>query len=874
MIVKVNGMEYDTSEDKSLMDYLREDLRITSVKNGCDQGACGACSVLVNGKSIRACILTLSKLQGKEVTTIEGFSEREREVYGYAFAKSGAVQCGFCIPGMVIATKALLDNNSNPSREEAARAIRTNICRCTGYVKIIDGVLLSAKMFNENLSIPSEEGQKLVGGKLARIDGPSKALGKGKYVDDIVVDNMVFAKAVRPPAPRCKVLSVDSEKALAMEGVLAVYTADDIPGERYIGHLQKDWPVLIAVGEETRYIGDAIALVITEKKEQLKKACSLVKIEYEVLEPLTDPFEAMKENVHQIHGDGFMQFGKHFTPQNNCLSYQEVKRGDVESAFANAACISEHDDFFTPMTEHAFMEPECAIAVPEGDGIKVITGAQGIYDEYHEISGMLGFPDGNDKVRIQAALIGGGFGGKEDMSVQHHAALCAYLLKKPVKILFTREESLNIHPKRHAMYMKVQLACDKEGYLLGMRARIISDSGAYASLGGPVLQRACTHAGGPYNYQNMDIEGKAIITNNPPGGAFRGFGVTQSCFAVESCINDLADQLNISPWEIRYKNAIRSGQSLPNGQIADEGTAFVETLEACKDFYEEYENKEGFYVGIASAMKNAGVGVGVPDTGRCNLYVKNGKVHIRTSAAPIGQGLQTVLVQMVCDTTNLSLDEVIIENPDTKYTPDSGTTTASRQTVFTGEATRRAAQKLKLELDKGKSLKELDDQIFKGEYSFDSDPIGSPKEHPVSHVAYGYATQVVVIDSEGRVVSTKQAVDVGKAINPTALEGQFEGGTIMSMGYGLTEDFPLSNGVPAVKYGTLGLLRSTDIPEIICAIIEKNKEELAFGAKGAGEITAVTFAPAAQNAYFRRDGIFRKRLPLEGTYYNKKKQVI
>ncbi len=871
--VWINGKEYQAEEDHSLMDYLRESLGITSVKNGCNQGACGACSVLVDGKSVRACVQKLSKLEGKQVTTLEGLSQRERDVFGYAFSKSGAVQCGFCIPGMIIAAKALINQTPDPTQDDVRKAIRTNICRCTGYVKIIDAIIMAAKMLREDQPIPEEGSEAArVGGTLARVDGLAKALGTAKYVDDITVDGMVYAKAIRPPAPRCKVKRINAAPALAVDGVLAVYTAEDIPGNRYIGHLQKDWPVLVAVGEETRYVGDAVALVVTRTKCQLDKACKLVEIEYEELEPLTDVFEAMKDEAPQIHGQGFMQFGKHFTPKNNCLSYQEVKRGSVDDAFAQAAYISEHDDFYTPMTEHAFMEPECALAIPGEEGsVTVITTGQGIYDEYHEISEMLGYPNGNDKVRIQAAYVGGGFGGKEDMSVQHHAALCAVLCQRPVKVLLSRDESIKIHPKRHAMHMSVKLACDKDGQLLAMRARIISDSGAYASLGGPVLQRACTHAGGPYNYQNMDIEGKAIITNNPPGGAFRGFGVTQSCFAVECCINDLAHQLGMSPWELRYKNAIRPGQSLPNGQIADEGTAFAETLEVCKDFYEEYAGKEGYYVGIASAMKNAGLGVGVPDIGRCNLYITGGKAHIRTSAAAIGQGLQTVLVQMTCETTGLTPDQLVIEHPDTKYTPDSGTTTASRQTVFTGEATRRAAQKLKDALDAGKTMAELEGELFEGEYHFDSDPIGSPKPNPVSHVAYGYATQVVVIDESGKAIVTKQAIDVGKAINPTTLEGQFEGGTAMSFGYGLTEDYPLDKGVPTAKYGTLGLPRSTDMPEIICAIVGKNGPELAFGAKGAGEIASVTFAPAVQDAYFRKDGIFRTRLPLENTFYKKPK---
>ena len=867
--VNVNGKNYISEQDMSVMTFLREKLGLTAVKNGCDQGACGACTVIADGKAIRACVMKLSKMTGKKIITAEGLSEREKEVYGYAFSKSGAVQCGFCSPGMMMAAKVLLDENKNPTRQQAALAIKGNICRCTGYVKIIYAILLAAKLFRENKPVPVHSGDERVGQRLARVDGIEKALGTGKYVDDIVVEGMAYGKAVRPPSPRCKVLSINKEKAMAMKGVLAVYTAEDIPGERYIGHLVWDWPVMIAVGEETRYIGDAVALVVTEQKCQLEEACKAVEVEYEILPPVTDVYEAQKDSAPQIHAQGIVKRGQLFIPKNNIFQHEEVKRGgDIEAVFTKAAYISEHD-YYTPPTEHAFLEPECAIGIPDGeDAIKVITSGQSVYDELREICRMLGVEQDSSKVRILSAYVGGGFGGKEDMSVQHHAALITWLLRRPVKVLLSRKESMNIHPKRHSMRMHVKVACDKEGYLLGMQARILSDSGAYASLAGPVLQRACTHAAGPYNYQTVDIEGDAVITNTPPGGAFRGFGVTQSAFATECAINELAYMAGISPWEIRYKNAIRPGQSLPNGQIADAGTAYLETLEACKEYYHKYSKKDGYYVGIASAMKNAGAGVGNFDQGQCHLYVKDEIVHIRSSAAAIGQGLQTILVQIVCDTANLTLNQVVIQHPDTKYTPDAGTTTASRQTVFTGEATRRAAEKLYAAL-KEKSLKELDGQLFQGEFHFDSDPIGSPKPNPVSHVAYGFATQVVVIGKDGKAVSTCQAVDVGKAINSTSLEGQFEGGSVTSMGFALTEDFPLKDGVPQAKYGTLGLLRATDVPEITCKIVEKNTSEIAFGAKGAGEITAITFAPAIQNAYFQKDGVFRTKLPLEDTFYRK-----
>ncbi len=721
-VITVNGKEHTTERDISLLEYLRDHLGLTAAKNGCDQGACGSCTVIADGKRVRSCVTKLSSLAGKKIVTVEGLTEREKEVYDYSFASVGAVQCGFCIPGMVMSAKVLLDQNLTPTREEVAKAIRGNICRCTGYVKIIDAILLAAEMFREERPIPVHN-EAYVGGRQPRVDGHDKTLGKGKYVDDITVEGMTYGKAIRPPAPRCKVLSINKEKAMQMEGVLAVYTAEDIPGERYIGHLVYDWPVMIAVGEETRYIGDAVALVVTEQKCQLEAACAAVEIEYEILPPVTDVFEAMKEDAPQIHAQGLLKKGQVSVPKHNIFQHEEVKRGaDINEVFQNAAYISEHN-YYTPPTEHAFMEPECAIGIPtQGSSIKVITSSQSIYDELRELCRMLGVAEDSGIVRIQSAYVGGGFGGKEDMSVQHHAALIAYLLRKPVKVLLSRKESLLVHPKRHAMFMHVKVACDKQGTLLGMQARITSDSGAYASLAGPVLQRACTHAAGPYNYQTVDIEGNAVITNNPPGGAFRGFGVTQSAFAVECAINELAHMAGISPWEIRYKNAILPGQSLPNGQIADAGTAYRETLEACREFYKEYSGKDGYYVGIASAMKNAGAGVGNFDQGQCHLYVKDERIHIRSSAAAIGQGLQTLLVQIVCDVVGVPLEKVIIEHPDTKYTPDAGTTTASRQTVFTGEATRRAANKLREALQ-GKTLHELDGQLYEGEYHFDSDPM-------------------------------------------------------------------------------------------------------------------------------------------------------
>ncbi len=843
----VNGVQHTTDTDQTLLDYLREELRLTSVKNGCGAGACGTCTLLVDGKKMRACLLTVAKAQGKSIVTVEGLSQQEKEVYVHCFGEAGAVQCGFCIPGMVISAKALLDQNPTPTRREVKAALKGNICRCTGYVKIEDAILMAAEFFRDNKPVPVPHPTGQVGTHWARVDTREKVLGTGAFVDDVTVPGMIYAKALRSKYPRAQVLDIRLDKALEHPDVVRILTAQDVPFNK-TGHLVQDWDVMIAKGDVTRYVGDAIALVATNRPESLDQVLALIEVDYEELPPVTSPAEALQEDAPRLHEKG------------NVLFKQELKRGDVDGALAAAAhVVTTH--YSTPMTDHAFMEPECAIAMPEGDGILLYTGAQSVYDEQKEIARMLQLPP--EKVRSQSFLVGGGFGGKEDMSVQHHAALMAWHTGRPVKVKFSRQESLNVHTKRHAMEMDVTTACDKDGKLLAMRALLVSDCGAYASLGGPVLQRACTHAGGPYNFQNVDITGICVYTNNVPGGAFRGFGVTQSCFASEQNVNLLAEKVGLSPWEMRYRNAIRPGQVLPNGQVATPDTAFVECLEAVKDAFDSSP-----YAGIAGCLKNSGLGVGIPDTGRCLLKVMEGKVHIRTSAACIGQGLATVCVSMVCSETGLAPEQMVHERPDTALTPNSGTTTASRQTLFTGEATRRAAALLKAELDKGLALDALEGKEFYGEYLGITDKMGSDVPNPVSHVAYGYGAQVVIMDESKTVRRVVAAHDVGQVVNPKACEGQIEGGVLMGLGYGLTEDFVMENGYVKSTYGILGLIRATEAPPIEVILVEKgNKADLAFGAKGVGEICAVAAAPAAAYAAYKVDGKFRSRLPMEDTAY-------
>ena len=853
----VNGKLIQTEKDVSLLRFMRDDLKLKSIKDGCSQGACGTCTIIIDGKATRACILTTKRAEGMNIVSVEGMSDFEKEAFVYAFGAKGAVQCGFCIPGMVMSGKALLDKNPDPTEDEIKEAIKTNICRCTGYKKIIEAIDLVGQILRgeKNIDEELEKGDNFgVGSNAFRIDVREKVLGYGEYCDDIEMEGMLHVSAVRTKYPRARILDIDFSEALKLDGVVAVYTAEDVPNNK-VGHIQQDWDVMIPKGEITRFMGDALCLVVAESEEILKKAKALVKVEYVPLEPGRNIDEAKADGAPSVH------------PHGNLCQSRHVTRGDAKIAIANSK-YSVTETFDTPFTEHAFLEPECAIAFPYKDGVKIYSTDQSVFDTRKEVAIMFGWDV--EKIVVENKLVGGGFGGKEDVSTQHIAALCAVKLGRPVKAKFTRDESLAFHPKRHAMHGIFTLACDENGIFTGLDCDIYFDTGAYASLCGPVLERACTHSVGPYRYQNTDIRGYGYYTNNPPAGAFRGFGVCQSEFALESCIDLLAEKVGISPWEIRYRNAIEPGKVLPNGQIADCSTALKETLEAVKDAYDKYYPN----VGRACAMKNSGVGVGLPDTGRARLRVNDGIIEIYCGASDIGQGCATVFIQMVAETLNLPKSKIVSMGSNSELAPDSGTTSGSRQTLISGEAIRRVSLELKKELEEaGGDLNKLNGRDYYAEYFEPTDKLGADVPNPKSHVAYGFATHLVVLDDEGKVTKVFAAHDSGKVVNPISIQGQIEGGVLMSLGYALTEDFKLQDCVPKSKFGTLGLMKSTDIPEIHAIYVEK--EELlgvAYGSKGIGEIATIPTAPAVQNAYYKRDGKLRPKLPMDDTYYSNKKK--
>ncbi len=879
----LNGRAVRTEGGRTLLSYLRDEALLTAAKNACGEGACGACSVLVDGSPISSCTVPLERMAGRSIVTVEGIPQRELDIYIEAFSEAGAVQCGFCTPGMVIAAKALLDRNPDPTPRDVRAGLKRNLCRCTGYAKLVEGVLRAARIRRDGTdprrdrarqggpgNASREDG---IGARARRVDAAAKVTGSAKFTDDLREPGMLHGAALRTPHPRARLLSLDVAAARALPGVVFVATWEDIPGSRFTGHVVPDWPTLVAVGEVTRFVGDAVALVAARSPAVARRALELISASYEVLEPIRNPTEALASGAPAIH------------PQGNVLTRLALKRGNAEAALAKAAHVVQAR-FSTPFTDHAFMEPESALACPpDAEGVVLVrTGEQNVYDGRRYVADTLGLPP--EKVRVISAYVGGGFGGKEDQTVQHFAALLATLTRRPVKFTLGRAESTRVHVKRHAMTVDVRIGCDEEGRLAGLVARIVADTGAYASLGGPVLHRAAMHAGGPYSYRDIDVEGTAVFTNNPPAGAFRGFGVPQVNFALESALDSLARKAGISAWDIRYKNVVRPGDTLPNGQIAGPDTALEECLLAVRDEFES----EGGMAGIACGFKNTGLGMGHEDVGRCRLRIGGDHVEVRTGAACVGQGLATVLTQIACHVLGLAPGQVRILPPDTFETPDSGTTTASRQTLFTGEACLRACTAAKEALAAAKgAAKRVTEQNggefafaplagreFYGEYDAPTDPFEGGKADPILHAAYSYACQLVILGADGRVERVTAAHDSGVVVNPLSFEGQVEGGVVMGLGYALTEDFPLVDCVPTARFGQLGLLRAPDAPDIRTIVVRKQGpgsgidagvSGAAYGAKGIGEISTIPTASAAAGAYFARDGRLRTSLPLEGTPY-------
>lgn len=831
-------------EGATLLEVLREQCGLTSMKDGCaPEGSCGACTVLLDGKASVSCAQPAARLAGRHVTTLEGLSPERRELWAACFVATGASQCGFCSPGIVMKAEALLDRNPAPSRNEIARALAGNVCRCTGYVKIIDAVEQAA-LGRRGGPLPAVDRSGRVGSRTGRYEGRELALGAKPYVNDLRFPGMLHGAVRWSDHPRARVLRIDTSRARAHPGVLAVATWRDVPGARTQGLITRDWRQFVAEGETTNCVGDILAVVAATTRAAAREAVGLIEVEYDVLDPVTDPIEALREGAPRIHEGG------------NILSVSKVRRGDAERALAAAAHVVS-ETYQTQWIEHAFLEPEAAAAVPTpGGGVHVYSQGQGAWDDRRQIASFLGVPDA--QVRVTQVSNGGAFGGKEDLNVQAHAALLARMTGRPVLLALSRRESIRFHPKRHPMWLTYSVGCDADGHLVAVRARILGDTGAYASVGDKVLERAAGHACGPYRVPHVDVEATAVYTNNPPAGAMRGFGVPQVNFALEGCLDRLAEQVGLDRWEIRWRNALDVGDQFGTGQRLGPGVGVKKTLLAVRDAF-----RSARYAGIACAVKNTGVGNGLKEYGKAILRVEeDGTVTLFHSWTEMGQGVHTAMQQIACEELGLTPDRVRVV-VDTSRELDTGMCTASRSTALGGRAVIEAARNLKAALDGGR-LEDLAGREFYGEVLVDwTHKPGDGPEGAATHFAYGWATQVVILDDDGRVKKVVAAHDVGKVINPTLLEGQIEGAVHMGLGYALSEELVVEGGVPVTDtLKSLGIIPASGMPEVECLLVEEHQPEGPYGAKGVGEVGMCPTASAVASALAAFDGVRRTRLPM------------
>ena len=835
------------SNHPHLLSALREELNITSPKDGCSQsGQCGCCTVFVNGKAVVSCQTSLEKVAGGEVTTLEGIDESERRKYSDAFAACGGLQCGFCIPGIVVRAKAQVDKKgAGLKREDMARHLGAHLCRCTGYVKVLDAIEMVA--LGQTPVLPKVGG---IGSRSVKYEAHELALGDRGYVDDIRVDGMLHASLHFTAHTRAKVLGIDSSKALAMDGVSAVFTAADIPGELMVGIIYKDWPVMIPVGGFTSYAGDVLAVVVAHDRITARAAAELIDVQYEVLKPITDPRSAIASSEIAV-----------WKTTSNVLSTSTYKRGDVDAAFADCAHIVEQD-FSTQRIEHAFLEPESTLAVPSQDGTRlhVYSGGQGIWDDRNDIANLLGLS--NEQVTVELVTNGGAFGGKEDMSNQAHASLAAWLLQVPVKCTLSREESFLMHAKRHPIDMSYKIGCDVNGKILALHVRAIGDSGAYASVGMKVLERMAGHASGPYLVPNIDVEAIAVRTNNPVCGAFRGFGANQAQFAMEGVLDRLAEKVGIDGWSIRRANVIMPGMVWGPGQIMDDGCLGAsKCLDAIKPAYDA-ARASGKAIGLGLGLKNSGLGNGFKEITRAVVHFKHdGRIEVRHGWTEMGQGINTVAQQVAVEELGVdgSLIDVIV---DTTRELGLGQTTGSRGTLMGAGAVKAACE----------AAREANCAIgvdHVGEYKVDwTNKLGEPGvENPIIHSTFGYAAQLVIVDREtGKIEHVVAAHDVGRAVNPQLCEGQIEGSVHMGLGYALSEDFPSDpeTGFPTNKtLRSLGILRAKDVPKISVQLVESAQPNSPYGIKGVGEIGLVPTAGAVAAALYDFDGVWRSKLPMK-----------
>ncbi len=914
--LNVNGKEFRLQVDPSemLADVLRYRLGLTGTKIACNEAECGSCTVLIEGEPILSCSYPAMKADGKHILTIEGLAGQAPAAgkaaglhpLQEAFIQYGAVQCGFCIPGQLMTSYALLSHNADPSEADIKAALKDTLCRCAGYPTIIKSVQEAARVLRTGEPLepvdvePSSDPHKSVGTVRPRADAENKVTGKAVYTDDLQFEGMLHARVKRVMVPSAIVRKLDTSAAKALPGVDAVLTAEDIPGEHLHGVIISDWPVMIGVGERVRTVGDAVAIVAAQTREIATQALDLIEVEYELLPVVSDPVQAHQPDAPSIH------------PKGNLLKHIKVRKGDVEQGFSEAEVVLEHT-FHTPFHDHAFMEPECSIARPTPDGrMEIYVGSQIPYQDREQVAKALGVAE--EQVHIIGQLIGGGFGGKEDIAGQIHAALLANATGRPVKLLYDRHESLIAHPKRHATQIRVKVGALRDGRLTAVESELYGDGGAYASLSEKVMTRATTHSSGPYDVPHVKADCYAMYTNNPPAGAFRGFGVLQSAFGVESIMDMLAEELSIDPIELRRINALHVGSITNTGQLLRNSVGLMECIEKVSQEIQRLDHEFPFSSkpvegkphlrkswGFAVAYKNTGLGGGAPDKAGAEVELySDGHFEVRTSSAELGQGLPTVLQLIAAEELGVRPDQVHVLLSDTDLTPDGGPTTASRQTFVTGNAVRQTAQALR-EMITSELAEQYDVRpdtiryveglaqvgeitvsmgtVAEGMIAGGRKPLASsvywaPETKPLGqggdmHFAFSFAAQAAEVEvntltGEVSVLRLISANDVGFAVNPLGLRGQIEGGAMMGLGHALTENFIVKDGnVVTDRLSRYRMPSITMTPEIKPFVIEHPVPEGPYGAKGVGEIVIIPTSPAITNAIYNAVGVRLDRLPVD-----------